>query len=64
MGAIFRGGGNFSIFKRKSPKYVKYIWNAAYEIEKEVQLSFSNDKYIWHSADQEQKRQISNGMYL
>ena len=25
---------------------------------------FANDKHIWHSADQEQKRQISNGMYL
>ena len=51
------GGGFKKIFKIfQSPKYDNYIWHAAYEIEKEFYISFSNDKYVWHAAYEFEKR--------
>ena len=51
------GAGLKKIFKIfQSPKYDNYIWHAAYEIEKEFYISFSNDKYVWHAAYEFEKR--------
>ena len=51
------GAGFKKIFKIfQSPKYDNYIWHAAYEIEKEFYISFSNDKYVWHAAYEFEKR--------